>query len=63
MSQAEQKRCRYRVNNEDYSNRTPLGIRQLLVRAQRAGTHIGDLCQAIYRAEGQLAVRRTARLK
>jgi transposase len=53
-----QKRGRYRVKNEDYPRRTPLGTQQLLARAERAGTHIGALCQAIHRAEGELGVRR-----
>jgi transposase len=53
-----QKRGRYRVKNEDYPKRTPLGTLQLLARAERAGPHIGALCQAIHRAEGELGVRR-----
>jgi len=53
-----QKRGRYRVKNEDYPQRTPLGTLQLLARAERAGPHIGVLCQAIHRAEGELGVRR-----
>jgi transposase len=53
-----QKRGRYRVKNEDYPRRTPLGTLQLLARAERAGTHIGALCQAIHRSEGELGVRR-----
>jgi len=53
-----QKRGRYRVKNEDYPRRTPLGTLQLLARAERAGTHIGALCQAIHRAEGELGARR-----
>jgi len=53
-----QKRGRYRVKNEDYPQRTPLGTLQLLARAERAGPHIGALCQAIHRAEGELGVRR-----
>jgi transposase len=53
-----QKRGRYRVKNEDYPRRTPLGTLQLLARAERAGPHIGALCQAIHRSEGELGVRR-----
>jgi transposase len=53
-----QKRGRYRVKNQDYPRRTPLGTLQLLARAERAGPHIGALCQAIHRAEGELGVRR-----
>ena len=43
---------------EDYPKRAPLGTQQLLARAERAGTHTGALCQAIYRQEGELGVRR-----
>jgi transposase len=53
-----QKRGRYRVKIEDYPHRTPLGTLQLLARAERAGPHIGALCQTIHRAEGELGVRR-----
>jgi transposase len=53
-----QKRGRYRVKNEDYPKHTPLGTLQLLARAERAGPHIGTLCQAIHRAQGELGVRR-----
>jgi hypothetical protein len=51
-----QKRGRYRINPEDYPKRVPLGTLQLLARAERAGTHIGALCQAIHRQEGELGV-------
>jgi hypothetical protein len=53
-----QKRGRFRIKPEDYPKRVPLGILQLLARAERAGPHIGALCQAIHRAEGELGVRR-----
>jgi transposase len=53
-----QKRGRYRIKPEDYPQRAPLGTLQLLARAERAGTHIGALCQAIHRAEGEVCVRR-----
>jgi transposase len=53
-----QKRGRYRIKPEDYPKRAPLGTLQLLARAERAGTHIGALCQALHRAEGELGVRR-----
>jgi transposase len=53
-----QKRGRYRIKPEDYPKRAPLGTLQLLARAERAGTHIGALCQAIHRAEGEVCVRR-----
>ena len=48
----------YRINEEDRSNKTPLSTVQLLARAAKAGTHIGQLCQAIFRNEGELGVRR-----
>ena len=53
-----QKRGGYRIQNEDCPNRTPLSTRQLLARAERAGTHIGAFCQAIHREQGELGVRR-----
>ena len=53
-----QKRGRYRIKPEDYPQRAPLGTLQLLARAERAGTHIGALCQALHRAEGEVGVRR-----
>lgn len=48
----------YRINAEDRSNKTPLSTVQLLARAAKAGTHIGQLCQAIYRNEAELGIRR-----
>jgi len=53
-----QKRGRFRIKPEDYPKRAPLGTQQLLARAERAGTQIGALCQALYRQEGELGVRR-----
>jgi transposase len=53
-----QKRGGYRIQTEDYPKRTPLGTRQLLARAERAGTHIGAFCQAIHHQQGELGVRR-----
>jgi transposase len=53
-----QKRGRYRIKEEDYPKRAPLGTLQLLARAERAGTHIGAFCQAIHREQGELGVRR-----
>ncbi len=43
---------------EDRPPRTPLGTSQLLRGAGRAGSHIGTLCEAIHRQEGQVGVRR-----
>ena len=48
----------YRINEEDRSNKTPLTTVQLLARAAKAGPHIGQLCQAIYRNEAELGIRR-----
>jgi transposase len=48
----------YRINDEDRSHKTPLSTVQLLARAAKAGTHIGLLCEAIYRNEAELGIRR-----
>ena len=48
----------YRINDEDRSNKTPPSTVQLLARAAKAVTHIGRLCQAIYRNEAELGIRR-----
>lgn len=48
----------YRINEEDRSKKTPLSTMQLLARAAKAGTHIGQLCQAIFRNEAELGIRR-----
>jgi hypothetical protein len=53
-----QKRGGYRIQQDDYPKRMPLGTVHLLARAERAGTHIGALCQAIHRQHGELGVRR-----
>jgi transposase len=53
-----QKRGWYRIKPEDHSKRTPLRVSQLLWRAGRAGTHIGLLCEAIHREQGEVGVRR-----
>jgi transposase len=53
-----QKRGRYRIKQEDYPRRAPLGTLQLLARAERAGTAIGTFCHAIHREQGELGVRR-----
>jgi transposase len=48
----------YRINEEDRSNKTPLRTVQLLARTAKAGPHIGQLCEAIYRNEAELGIRR-----
>ncbi len=53
-----QKRGAYRIQEQDYPQRVPLGTSQLLARAGRAGTHIGAFCQAIHTEQGELGVRR-----
>ena len=53
-----QKRGWYRIKPEDHSKRTPLRTSQLLWRAGCAGTHIGTLCEAIHRQQGEVGVRR-----
>ena len=53
-----QPRGGHRILDQDRSRRTPLGTQQLLHRAEKAGTHIGALCQAMHGLKGELAVRR-----
>src|SRR5260370_7416364 len=53
-----QQRGRHRIRDEDRSQRTPLSTKQLLHRAEKAGTQIGALCQAMHRNHGEVAVRR-----
>jgi transposase len=48
----------YRIHDEDRSYKMALSTVQLLARAARAGTHIGQLCQAIYRNEAEVGIRR-----
>lgn len=53
-----QKRGSHRIKEEDRPPRTPLSTSQLLGRAGRAGAHIGALCEAIHRRDGQVGIRR-----
>ena len=53
-----QLRGRYRINTEDYPNKTPLSTVRLLARAAKAGTHIGQLCNAIHHEQGEPGIRR-----
>ena len=48
----------YRINDEDRSSKTPLSTMHLLARAAKAGTHIGQLCEAIYHNEAETGIRR-----
>src|SRR6059036_2433751 len=51
-----QERGRHRIKDEDRPNRTPLSTQQLLNRAEKAGRHIGAVCQAMHRKYGQTSV-------
>jgi transposase len=53
-----QQRGGHRIKDEDRPSRTPLGTAQLLARTERAGRHIGALCQGMHRRQGEAAVRR-----
>ena len=53
-----QTRGRHRIKDEDRPQKTPLGTRQLLARADRAGSQIGVLCRGMHREHGEIAVRR-----
>jgi hypothetical protein len=53
-----QKRGWYRIKEEVHPKRTPLRTPQLLWRAGRAGSHIGTLCDAIHRQQGEVGGRR-----
>jgi hypothetical protein len=53
-----QQRGQHRIDEKDRSARTPLSTDRLLRRAEKTGLHIGVLCQAMYRNQGQVAVRR-----
>jgi hypothetical protein len=53
-----EQRGRHRIKDEDRPRRTPLSTQQLLARAEKAGTHIGALCQSMHRNYGETAVRR-----
>ena len=51
-------RGRHRIHDADRPQRTPLGTRQLLARAEKAGKHIGAFCQHMHAEQGEPAVRR-----
>jgi transposase len=53
-----QQRGRHRINPEDNPKKTPQSTAALLARAAVAGSHIGILCQQIYRHQGEPGVRR-----
>jgi hypothetical protein len=53
-----QERGKRRMREEDRPKRTPATTLQLLARAQRAGEHVGVVCQAIHHQDGEPGVRR-----
>jgi transposase len=53
-----QARGGHRIKDEDRPKQTPLGILQLLTRADRAGSQIGAFCRTMHSKEGDTAVRR-----
>jgi transposase len=53
-----QKRGQHAIQERDRSPRTPLRTQQLLVRAQKAGLHIGQLCGLLYERQGEPSIRR-----
>jgi len=53
-----QQRGRHRIHLEDNPKKTPLTTAQLLARSARAGSHIGAFCEALYRIQGELSIRR-----
>jgi transposase len=53
-----QKPGQHAIQEQDRSPRTPRPTQQLLLRAQKAGVHIGQLGGLLYERQGPLAVRR-----
>jgi transposase len=53
-----QKRGQHAIQEQDRSPRVPLRTQQLLVRAQKAGAHIGQLCRLLHERQGEPAIRR-----
>jgi transposase len=53
-----QKRGWYRIKEEDHPKHRSLRVSQLLWRAERAGSHIGTLCNLIYGQLGEPGIRR-----
>jgi hypothetical protein len=46
-----QERGRHRIPNEDRPAHAPRSTLQLLARCEKAGPHIGTLCQLMYRQQ------------
>jgi hypothetical protein len=53
-----QQRGGHRIQDQDRPPKTPLSTLQLLARVERAGRHIGALCQGMHHRQGEVAVRR-----
>ena len=53
-----QQRGRHRIHDQDRPKHTPPGTHHLLLRAAKAGPHIGTLCQTMQHQQGQPAIRR-----
>jgi len=53
-----QERGRHRIPEEDRPAHAPRSTQQLLARCEKAGPHIGTLCQLMYREQNVVAIRR-----
>ncbi len=53
-----QQRGLHRIPDEDRPAHAPLSTQRLLARCQKAGSHIGTLCQLMYRDQNVVAIRR-----
>jgi transposase len=53
-----ERRGRHRIAPEDRPRHTAPGAEQLLLRAERAGAHVGRLCTLIYEREPEVGKRR-----
>ena len=53
-----QQRGHHRIPDEDRPAQTPRSTQQLLARCEKAGPHIGTLCQLLYREQNVVAIRR-----
>ena len=53
-----QQRGQHRIPDEDRPAHAPRSTQQLLARGEKAGSHIGALCQQMYREQNVEAIRR-----
>src|SRR5262249_34532865 len=53
-----QERGRHRIEEQDKPTHILSSTTRLLARCQAAGSHIGALCQPMYRGDGVVAIRR-----